>query len=101
LLGKTNSLHHQKFEILLLLQIIAGKLLYSVILDPGSVEGVDRDGQLSVEALDERWGSSWRRGAEFQLYSRRKVIIEEIKRLVAEGREVVDIVHSLEEARLR
>jgi len=58
-------------------------------------------GQLSVEALDERWRSRWRRGAEFQFYSRRKVIIDEIKRLVAEGREVVDAVNSLEEARLR
>jgi len=42
-------------------------------------------GQLSVEALDERWGSRWRHGAESQFYSRRKVIIDEIKRLVAGG----------------
>jgi hypothetical protein len=58
-------------------------------------------GQLSVEALDERWGSRWRRGAEFQFYSRRKVIIDEIKRLVAGGREAIDVVDSLEEQRLR
>jgi hypothetical protein len=58
-------------------------------------------GQLSVEALDERWGSHWRRGAEFQFYSRRKVIIDEIKRLVAGGREAADVVDSLEEQRLR
>jgi len=58
-------------------------------------------GQLSVEALDERWGSRWRHGAEFQFYSRRKVIIDEIKRLVAGGREAVDVVDSLEEQRLR
>ena len=59
-------------------------------------------GQLSVEALDERWGSRWRRGAEFQFYSRRKVIIDEIKRLVAAGgREAIDVVDSLEEQRLR
>ena len=57
-------------------------------------------GQQSVEALDERWGSRWRYGAEFQFYSRRKVIIDEIKRLVAGGREVVDVVDSLEEQRL-
>jgi len=57
-------------------------------------------GQQSVEALDERWGSRWRHGAEFQFYSRRKVIIDEIKRLVAGGREVVDVVDSLEEQRL-
>jgi Transcriptional activator of glycolytic enzymes len=57
-------------------------------------------GQLSVEALDERWGSRWRRGAEFQFYSRRKVIIDEIKRLVAGGREAMDVVDSLEEQRL-
>jgi hypothetical protein len=58
-------------------------------------------GQLSVEALDERWGSRWRHGAEFQFYSRRKVIIDEIKRLVAGGREASDVVDSLEEQRLR
>jgi hypothetical protein len=58
-------------------------------------------GQLSVEALDERWGSRWRHGAEFQFYSRRKVIIDEIKRLVAGGREAIDVVDSLEEQRLR
>ena len=58
-------------------------------------------GQLSVEALDERWGSRWRHGAEFQFYSRRKVIIDEIKRLVAGGKEVIDVVDSLEEQRLR
>jgi hypothetical protein len=58
-------------------------------------------GQLSVEALDERWGSRWRRGAEFQFYSRRKVIIDEIKRLAAGGKEAIDVVDSLEEQRLR
>jgi hypothetical protein len=58
-------------------------------------------GQLSVEALDERWGSRWRHGAEFQFYSRRKVIIDEIKRLMAGGREAVDVVDSLEKQRLR
>ena len=42
----------------------------------------------------------WRRGAEFQFYSRRKVIIDEIKRLVAGWREVVDVIDSLEEQRL-
>jgi hypothetical protein len=54
-----------------------------------------------VEGLDERWGSCWRHGAEFQFYSRRKVIIDEIKRLVARRREAVDVVDSLEEQRLR
>jgi hypothetical protein len=58
-------------------------------------------GQLLVEALDERWGSHWRYGAEFQFYSRRKVIIDEIKHLMAGGREAVDVVDSLEEQRLR
>jgi hypothetical protein len=58
-------------------------------------------GQLSVEALDERWGSRWRHGAEFQFYSRRKVIIDEIKRLAAGGRAAIDVVDSLEEQRLR
>jgi Transcriptional activator of glycolytic enzymes len=57
--------------------------------------------QLSVEALDERWGSRWRSGPEFQFYSRRKVIITEIKRLVAGGREAMEVVDSLEEQRLR
>lgn len=57
-------------------------------------------GQLSVEALDERWGLRWRRGIEFQFYSRHKVIIDEIKRLVAGGREAVEVVDSLEEQRL-
>jgi Transcriptional activator of glycolytic enzymes len=56
-------------------------------------------GQLSVEALDERWGSRWRHGAEFQFYSRRKVIIDEIKRLMAGGREAMDVVDSLEDQR--
>jgi len=54
-----------------------------------------------VEALDERWGSRWRHGAEFQFYSQRKVIIDEIKRLMAGGREAVDAVDSLEQQRLR
>jgi hypothetical protein len=58
-------------------------------------------GQLPVEALDERWGSRWRHGAEFQFYSRRKVIIDEIKRLVVGGRGAIDVVNSLEEQRLR
>ena len=58
-------------------------------------------GQLSVEALDERWGSRWRHGAEFQFYSRRKVIIDEIKRLAAGGRAAIDVVDTLEEQRLR
>ena len=58
-------------------------------------------GQLSVEALDERWGSRWRHGAEFQFYSRRKVIIDEIKRLAAGGRAAMDVVDALEEQRLR
>ena len=57
-------------------------------------------GQLSVEALDERWGSRWRHGAEFQFYSRRKVIIDEIKRLAAGGRAAIDVVETLEEQRL-
>jgi hypothetical protein len=57
--------------------------------------------QLSVEALDERWSSRWRHGAEFQFYSQRKVIINKIKRLVAGGREAVDVVDSLEQQRLR
>jgi transcriptional activator of glycolytic enzymes GCR1 len=37
--------------------------------------------QRTLEDLDKRWGS-WRHGAEFKFYSRRKVIIAEIKRLV-------------------
>jgi Transcriptional activator of glycolytic enzymes len=57
--------------------------------------------QLSVEALDERWGSRWRSGSEFQFYSRRKVIITEIKQLVAGGREAMEVVNSLKEQRLR
>jgi hypothetical protein len=54
-------------------------------------------GQLSVEALDERWGSRWRHGAEFQFYSRRKVIIDKIKRLAAGGRAAIDVVDTPEE----
>ncbi len=57
-------------------------------------------GQLSVEALDDWWGSRWRQGAEFQFYSRRKVIINEIKRLVRTGRGAKDVVESLERQRL-
>ena len=49
--------------------------------------------------MDERWGSRWRHGAEFQFYSRRKVIIDEIKRLMAGGREAMDVVDSLEDQR--
>ena len=50
-------------------------------------------GQLSVEVLDERWGSRSHHGPEFQFYSRRKVIIDEIKRPIiamAGGRETID-----------
>ncbi|KAN0086483.1 hypothetical protein V8E54_000171 [Elaphomyces granulatus] len=43
----------------------------------------------------------WRHGAEFQFYSRRKVIIAEIKRLVARGREAREVVDSLEAQRVR
>jgi Transcriptional activator of glycolytic enzymes len=50
-----------------------------------------------VEALDERWGSRWRSGSEFQFYSRHKVIITEIERLVAGGREAMEVVNSLKE----
>ncbi|KAN0079726.1 Transcriptional activator of glycolytic enzymes domain containing protein [Elaphomyces granulatus] len=53
-------------------------------------------GQPSVEDLDERWGSRWRHGAEFQSYPRRKVVITEIKWLVAGGREAREVVDSLE-----
>jgi hypothetical protein len=53
-----------------------------------------------VEALDERWDSRWRHGAEFQFYFWRKVIINEIKRLAA-GRAAMDVVDTLEEQRLR
>ncbi|KAN0066837.1 hypothetical protein V8E54_015009 [Elaphomyces granulatus] len=56
-------------------------------------------GQPSVEDLDERWGSRWRHGAEFQFYSRRKVVTTEIKRLVAGGREAREVVDSLEAER--
>ena len=58
-------------------------------------------GQPSVEDLDERWGSRWWHGAEFQFYSRRKVVITEIKRLVAGGREAREVVDSLEAQRVR
>ena len=58
-------------------------------------------GQPSVEDLDERWGSRWRHGAEFQFYSRRKVVVTEIKRLVAGGREAREVVDSLEAERVR
>jgi transcriptional activator of glycolytic enzymes GCR1 len=54
-------------------------------------------GQPSVEDLDERWGSRWRHGAD----SQRKVVITEIKRLVAGGREAREVVDSLEAQRLR
>ena len=57
-------------------------------------------GQLSVEALDKRWGSRWRHGAEFQFYSRHKVIIDEIKCLARTGRGAKDVAKSLEEQRL-
>jgi hypothetical protein len=73
----------------------------TTILDLWREWTVGLGGQLSVEALDERWRSRWRCGAEFQFYSRRKVIIDEIKRLVAGGREAIDVVDSLEEQRLR
>ena len=65
--------------------------------DHRPVEGVDcgLGGQLLVEDLDGRWGSRWRHGAEFQFYSRRKVVITDIKRLVAGGREA-RVVDSLE-----
>ena len=55
----------------------------------------------SVEDLDERWGSCWRHGTEFQFYSRRKIIIAEIKRLIAGGRDAMEVVNSLEAERER
>jgi len=54
-----------------------------------------------VEDLDGRWGSRWRHGAEFQFYSRRKVVITDIKWLVAGGREAREVVDSLEAQRVR
>jgi hypothetical protein len=42
-----------------------------------------------------------RHGAEFQVYSRRKVIIDEIKRLAGGGRAAIDVVEALEEQRLK
>ena len=71
--------------------------------DHRPVEGVDcgLGGQLLVEDLDGRWGSRWRHGAEFQFYSRRKVVITDIKRLVAGGREAREMVDSLETERVR
>jgi hypothetical protein len=49
-------------------------------------------GQLSVEALDERWGC-WRHCAEFEV----SILLQaqgddEIKRLMAGGREAMDVV---------
>src|SRR5947207_5733763 len=58
-------------------------------------------GQPSVEALDACWGSRWWTGAEPQFYSRRKVIIDEIKRLAGENEDYETIVDELEQQRLR
>ena len=63
-------------------------------------------GQPSIERLDELYGAGWRSGptkaAERQFYSRRKVLITEIKRLAAVQGESFDaVIAVLEEERKR
>ena len=40
----------------------------------------------SIEALDRCWGARWRSGSEGMFYSRRRRVIQEIRRRVEDGR---------------
>jgi hypothetical protein len=40
----------------------------------------------SIEALDRCWGARWRPGSEGMFYSRRRKVIQEIRRRVGDGR---------------
>lgn len=42
-------------------------------------------GRPSVQSLDNTWGHRWRRGNEVSFYSRRRLIIGEIRRLARQG----------------
>jgi hypothetical protein len=42
-------------------------------------------GRPSVQFLDDTWGHRWRRGNEVSFYSRRRLIIGEIRRLTRQG----------------
>jgi hypothetical protein len=42
-------------------------------------------GRPSVQFLDDTWGHQWRRGNEVSFYSRRRLIISEIRRLAQQG----------------
>ena len=58
----------------------------------------------SVEALDRCWGPRWRTGSEAMFYSRRRRIINEIRRRVEAGtardeRQAVDQLEQLRGAR--
>jgi len=71
---------------------------------------VGLQGQPSIEVLDNRYGSDWRSGpdaaAERQFYSRRKILITEIRRLAAvedpsQGDPYEIVVNRLEDDRIR
>ena len=84
-------------------QLLIYYLLYSIItiLDLWREWTIGLGEQLLVEVLDKCQGSCQCHGVEFQFYSRCKVIIDEIKRLVVGEREVIDIVNLLEEQCLK
>lgn len=42
-------------------------------------------GRPSIQSLDNTWGHRWRRGNEVSFYSRRRLIIGEIRRLARQG----------------
>ncbi|KAK4097111.1 hypothetical protein N658DRAFT_510681 [Parathielavia hyrcaniae] len=54
----------------------------------------------SIDELEKRWGSRWRLRDERQLFSMRKVVIDEVVRLAcARGWPEEDAVHELEKRR--
>ena len=61
---------------------------YEMVRTHGTVTDLWREwsvgwvGQPSIQSLDDSWGHRWRRGNEVSFYSRRRLIIKEIQRLV-------------------
>jgi hypothetical protein len=58
-------------------------------------------GRPSIQSLDDTWGHRWRRGKEVSFYSRRRLIIGEIRRLARAGGETLSLAAAAEELETR
>ena len=55
----------------------------------------------SIQSLDDAWGHRWRQGSEVSFYSRRRLIVTEIRRLGERGMSLAAAAQELETRRRR